>query len=224
MAARREELRQLEELVQERVKSIFLSSDIMEQLTLAFTAVTQAVLTELRESLDFNVEETKNSRAELKAKDSELQQVKRDLIIAKDDLEQYQRRNSLRNFGIAEDSQENTDVIALDTIHNKLNLPDISIRDTDRVGPKNRNNNRPRPIIVKFVSYRQRNEVFMAKRRLAKSSVTIREDITAERIKVLRAAVTKYGLKNVWTIDGRIIIKTDTRKISVTCMEELQRS
>ncbi|KAJ8885246.1 hypothetical protein PR048_011442 [Dryococelus australis] len=180
MAAKQVELLQLEELV----KAPYVSSNY------SCAAVTQAVLTKLRETLDFIVEEMK---------DFELQQVKQDLIFAKDGLEQYQRRTSLRSFGITEESQENTDVLALDIIHNKLNLPDISIKDigsSHRMGPKNRNSNRPRPIILK-----SRHEVFIAKQRLAKSGF--------------------YALKNICTIDGHTITKTDTRKIIVTCMKLL---
>ncbi|KAJ8893936.1 hypothetical protein PR048_006537 [Dryococelus australis] len=80
----------------------------------------------------------------------------------------------------------------------------------------------PRPIIVKFTSYRRRNEVFRAKRFLTKSGVTKSEDLTMERLALLNAAIAKYGLHNVYTADGRIVVKSGARRFHISRSEELK--
>ena len=90
---------------------------------------------------------------------------------------------------------------------------DITYADIDRshrVGRKIEG--RERPIIVKFTSYRKRAEVFRAKRLLINTKITVREDLTKKRVELLRKCIDKFGLKNVWTQDGRIIVKDNNSK------------
>lgn len=56
-----------------------------------------------------------------------------------------------------------------------------------------------RAIIIKFRSYRTRNNVFKAKKLLKGSSLVLKQDLT----KLLGRAATKWGAKNVWTRDGK---------------------
>lgn len=74
-----------------------------------------------------------------------------------------------------------------------------------------------RPIIVKFTSYRKRAEVFRAKRLLINTKITVREDLTKKRVELLRKCIDKFGLKNVWTQDGTIIVKDKNYKIRINC-------
>lgn len=127
-----------------------------------------------------------------------------------DDLEQYQRRNNLRVFGVVEKKGENTDTLLIDIFKNKLNV-DVSLSDIDRshrVGavqqPGPDGKIKHRPIIVKFVSYRVRRLVFENKKKLKGSSVSVQEDLTALRAKLLQDVGKVYGPKNTWTLDGRI--------------------
>ena len=71
---------------------------------------------------------------------------------------------------------------------------------------------RPRPIIVKYVSYRKRSEVFRSKKILTGSGITVREDLTKHRYQLLQDAIAKFGLKNVWTMDGAVIAKVGDNK------------
>ncbi|KAB0802302.1 hypothetical protein PPYR_04488 [Photinus pyralis] len=131
-----------------------------------------------------------------------------------DDLEQYVRRNNLRIFGVKEAVGEDTDQIVIALIKNKLNI-DISLNDLERshrVGPKV--SQFARPIIVKFCSYRKRAEVFGNKKLLKKTGFVIREDLTKRRYKLVQSAQEKYGKNNVWTADGKIVIKKSDNTVS----------
>lgn len=126
-----------------------------------------------------------------------------------DDLEQYQRRNNIRIFGIQEKKGEDTDKLVLRVVNEQLGveLPLQSIDRSHRVGrppkPGPDGEVRHRAIIVRFTSYRDRRRVFEAKKALKGSGVAIREDLTVLRQKVFHAAAEKHGVKNTWTLDGR---------------------
>ena len=120
----------------------------------------------------------------------EVNEIRKDLGAQIDELEQYGRRNAVRVFGIPEIKRnkkdgpvkfENTDALVLNVFKNKLNL-NLSYHDisrSHRVGKPR--DGRPRPIIVKFVSYRRKREVFSCKKKLKGTDLTITEDLTAQR-------------------------------------------
>ncbi|KAK5645249.1 hypothetical protein RI129_006549 [Pyrocoelia pectoralis] len=140
-----------------------------------------------------------------------------------DDLEQYTRRNNLRIFGVTEERNENKDVKLKQLFESKLGIK-INTVDIDRshrvgknVGP------RPRAIIVKFVSYRVRQQIFNNKKRLKGTEFTIKEDLTKNRSEVLAAASEKFGRQQVWSIDGRIMVSTGGKKFAFTRRSEIDK-
>ncbi|KAJ8882621.1 hypothetical protein PR048_014433 [Dryococelus australis] len=121
------------------------------------SAVIKAVIRELKETLSFDVERTTKLRGEVQQLVERLNEAKRQLALARDELEQYQRRSNLRFFGIPESENENADALVIDVIHKNLNLPHRTVDDINRshrVGVKK--TDKHRPIIVKFVSYCRR--------------------------------------------------------------------
>ena len=58
---------------------------------------------------------------------------------------------------------------------------------------------RPQPIIVKLTSYRARQDVFMAKRRLKGTKVVITENLTRRRIDLLNRAKGLQSVNAAWT-------------------------
>lgn len=124
-----------------------------------------------------------------------------------DDLEQYQRRNNIRIFGVPEEERENTDNIVINIASDMgMKIDYCDIDRSHRVGKPDNYRDKARPIIVKFVSYRTRAAFFQRKRNMKGSGVTIREDLTATRLKLLNDAIAKHTLKNVWTMDGNIVV------------------
>ena len=133
-----------------------------------------------------------------------------------DDLEQYSRRNCLLLNGVVETNAECTDDIIIKTCAEELGI-DVKQEDLDRshrLGKVKRNDNKPPPIVVKFAHYAVRNKVFSNKKKLKGKKLLITESLTVYRMKLLDEARQKYGVRNVWTYDGRVMYK-ENNKISV---------
>lgn len=175
----------------------------------------RALVTELQKTISENTSVITELKRSIEEKDKKINCLESKL----DDLEQYSRRQCLRIFGIEESRQENTDQIAVE-IAEKVGVQ-LSVQDIDRSHRIGVRGERPRPIILKFTSYRKRSEVFKSKKALKGSGVTIREDLTKTRYNVLQAAINKYGFQSVWTMDGAIIIKVGDTKRRITSLSEV---
>ena len=136
-----------------------------------------------------------------------------------DDLEQYTRRNSLRVAGIAEKDDESTDML-ITNLCSDLGVPleTHHIDRSHRVGKPDEpidpaTTPKPRPIIVKFISYRYRQQFYRARYDLKNKGhkgVFVNEDLTKYRNNLLykaRMLVKDKKLKNAWSSDGSIFIK-----------------
>ncbi|KAF2904986.1 hypothetical protein ILUMI_01188 [Ignelater luminosus] len=123
-----------------------------------------------------------------------LREENEELRDANDSLEQYTRRNSVRIFGIKEGESEDIYREVLDPFKNQMEVP-ITKDHIDRchrvgrfkVGAK------PRPVIVKFVSYGFHSMVFNSKRKLKGSGIIVCEDLTKIRVDILNNAVEQFG-------------------------------
>lgn len=165
------------------------------------------VVAELQKTIQDNTKVIEDLKKTLDEKDRKIEVLENKI----DDLEQYQRRQCLRIFGVKEEAGEDTDQKAIE-VAKKIGV-DLSVTDIDRshrVGVSNAE--RPRAIIVKFVSYRKRSEVFLSKKKLKGSGVTVREDLTKCRYRLLQESIQKYGIQNVWTMDGAVIAKVNGEK------------
>lgn len=187
-------------------------------LQLLKDSVREAIVSELKTTIDRNTEVIKQLELSLQERDTKIMKLEQLLCEKTDSLEQYQRRQCLRIFGIPEMDAEDTDKIAID-VASKIGIK-LETCDIDRSHRVGRKADRPRPVIVKFVSYRKRREVFQNKKQLKGSGVTIREDLTQMRYKLLKECITKYGVTNVWTIDGAIHVKEgDNKRIILRASE-----
>ena len=112
-------------------------------------------------------------------------------------------------------------------IHQKLHIRDFPIwliSRSQRVGQK-RNDGTPRPILVKFISYRAREQVFKA-RRLLPQGVYVNEGLTQATAQLAYQArqLRRNGLiDETWTYDGRVSIKKNgrSRGVLVRSLEDL---
>ncbi|KAI5704857.1 hypothetical protein M8J75_009495 [Diaphorina citri] len=143
-------------------------------------------------------------------------------------LEQYSRRNCLLIHGVAEvgaGSEREDDCVAsaVSIFKEKLKIDVLPfhIDRAHRIGKKDSGKNRA--IIVKFVSYAQRRLVFSVKKLLKGSGIHITESLTKMNYQILDEAKKIYYKENVWTYDGRIIVKDRLdRKHTVVSMEDLK--
>jgi hypothetical protein len=194
--------------VESHLSSEGVLSEIIARLSVEIKTIVEEAIKAAVKPLSDEVSRLQNEVIDLRTK---LRELDNNIADRTDDLEQYQRRNNLRIFGIKETSAEDTDALVLQLCSEKLgiDLPTDAICRSHRVGkqppPATDGNKRHRPIIVKFVAYRYRQQIFAAKKKLKGSGVTVREDLTARRMEVYRAAAAKHGLRNTWTLDGRVL-------------------
>jgi hypothetical protein len=106
-----------------------------------------------------------------------------------DDQENYSRRNNLIIRGIPEGSYQNTDEIVRSFLLDKFGLYGVQIERLHRLGRFFPNSTRPRPIIVRFVKYADRERIWNYRDSLRNSGFFLDEDfsqpIQAKRRKML---------------------------------------
>ena len=150
-----------------------------------------------------------------------------------DELEQYSRRNCLLIHGVKEDNKEEVEEKVKDVVNTKLEL-NLESRDFDRMHRLGKRTpasaTKPRPIIVKFASYRQRSKVFSQKKHLKKfktptANIVITENLTKKRYALLNKCRDEFGNRNAWSYDGRIFAITDDdeTRAAFTNMEDLSQ-
>ena len=117
----------------------------------------------------------------------------------------------------------------MNVVSNELEV-DINISDIQhchRLGPvKNTKETRnsktsPRPIIFKLASFRKRMEIFHAKKGLKGKKITITENLTVERYKLLKSVIDKVGRGNAWTIEGRVLCKWKNNIVHISKQDDV---
>ena len=177
---------------------------------------------DLTESINFLSDKFKDYEEERTKKDTIIEDLKSEvdslstkiekLEKLQDQQEQYSRRNCLLVHGIAEEKEEITDEVIINTLNEKLDL-DITLWDlerTQRIRQPKKTRGKTRPIIVKFVRYNDRYKVFRNKKKLKGQKISITESFTKIRMDKPRQAKETYGFTNVWTNDGKILFKSDS--------------
>ena len=157
-----------------------------------------------------HIETIKNLRKEVNNLSEKLENAEKKI----EDQEQYSRRNCLLIHGIEETDKEKTDQLVLDVINKDMDidLPISAIERTHRIGIPKQKKKKSRPIIVKFVRYYDRKNVYVNKKRLKGKGISVTESFTKFRMQKLLEARETHGFSNTWTIDGRIMYKGENNK------------
>ena len=157
-----------------------------------------------------HIETIKNLKKEVNNLSDRLENAEKRL----EDQEQYSRRNCLLLHGIEETDKEDTDQLVLDVINKdmEIDLPISAIERTHRIGNPKQKRKKSRPIIVKFVRYYDRKNIYVNKKCLKGKGVSVTESLTKFRMTKLLEAREIHGFSNVWTIDGRIMFKGENNK------------
>ena len=138
-----------------------------------------------------------------------------------DELDQYGRRSMIRVSGVPQLSEnENTLDVVLSTIKDKLNiqLEKSDIDRTHRLGPFDKDADKPRNIVIKFSNYTARTLIYGQRKKLSKAGMYMNDHLTAIRSRLLYVArqYKKLGLLNqAWSSEGRILIKDKGDKTHV---------
>ena len=124
----------------------------------------------LKEEIKSFREELNKSKKDLKETKVENQRLKQALNLTNSklgDLEQYGRRENIRNHNVAESTSakdDGEDVLFKVAYALKIELAEYDIQRVHRIGLKKTSRNaKPRPVIVRFVSYQKRNEFYLKK-------------------------------------------------------------
>ena len=88
-------------------------------------------------------------------------------------------------------------------------LTEVDNESTHRVGKPRQNKNNPRPIIFKFVRYNGRRRIFLNKKNLENTGISITESSTAKHMEMLNKAQERFGFRNVWTLDKQVYYLAD---------------
>ena len=117
--------------------------------------------------------------------------LKKDLEEQIDNIEQYSRRQCLVFMGIEEEREENTDQVILEFCRDNLGIRILEswLDRSERLGPPRFADKGKKvncPIISNFWSYRTREFIFSSKKKLKKSGFVIYENLTKERMELLK--------------------------------------
>ncbi|CAG2216653.1 unnamed protein product [Mytilus edulis] len=160
--------------------------------------------------------------AEMKKQSDEIKSLKSKLVKVEsriEEQEQYSRRTSLRFHNVPVPTDNNgavitpidTDDLVLRICNKKLKVK-LNIFDIGRSHPIGEMKDGKISIIVRFLSYRQRNMVFSNKKQLKNNpdKIFIAENLTKHRydlINRLNTLRTKDKIHSFWTHDGTILVK-----------------
>ena len=131
-----------------------------------------------------------------------LEKNNKDMMMSKIELEARSRRNNLLFFGVKEQEKEDASRLIHDIIKKDLGLNgSFPLQRAHRLGPVKRNvvgksADRPRPIIVNFLDFRDKETVRSARSRL-QAPISVQEDFPEEVRKAMKSLMPELiDLKN----------------------------
>ncbi|XP_075533156.1 uncharacterized protein LOC142566194 [Dermacentor variabilis] len=161
---------------------------------------------------------------EVQAQNNQLSKAMRNVLINQDELENRSRRNNLLFFGIDDENKKETwdeserKVISVCSVKLAITVEPSKIERAHRMGKHN--NDKPRPIIVKFGLFKDKQCLLSAFSKLKGSRISLSEDYSQQvrrcRSKLIAYAQeqnsgARYKLKNnKMTYEGKTYIYDDT--------------
>ena len=101
-------------------------------------------------------------------------------------------------------------------------MRESDIKNSHRVEAKNPVPDKPRAVLVEFVSVNKRSEVLKCRKLLKGSKISIKEDLTQYRLQLLTAAIAKFSSKNAWCLHGNVYVKNSGGAHRVQNESEMQ--
>ena len=152
---------------------------------------------------------------------------------ARNNLEQYTRKNSARLFGVKESDDEATpesQAIHIIKEHLRIEINESEVEIAHRVGKYRQegklDSKKARPILIKFLSHKSKEKIMKAKRHFKGSNYWITEDLTSvnlEKLKCLNELRKAGKIRNVWTTDGKIRVRRlNDSVVTITSSEDIK--
>lgn len=174
-----------------------------------------------------------NIKAKYDSLQNEIESLKQQLIdqdIARDELDQYHRRDNLEFHGIPEKINENTNHIIKSMVKNlNIDLKDSDISTTHRLKAVG---NKTPGIIVRFTNRDIRNQIFHKKRNLVgvrnfgidgMTNLFINENLTPRKRKLFSMGYKKKSslkYQFIWTKNGNIFVRKNISSESIKISSE----
>ena len=174
-----------------------------------FQATAKTDIADLKKSCSFNTDKCKEYRDDLKNKIDEqneritslIESEKKlnhqmDEIISKNlYLEAYSRRENIKFFNIPEAREEDTEEVLRSFMERDLgyrNGRSVEIQRVNRLSNRRNSNTAPRPIIARFLQYKDVEEIFSLGRRLEGTDFQMFRDLPLEIIKRRKDQMTVF--------------------------------
>ena len=174
-----------------------------------FQATAKTDIADLKKSCSFNTDKCKEYRDDLKNKIDEqneritslIESEKKlnhqmDEIISKNlYLEAYSRRENIKFFNIPEAREEDTEEVLRSFMERDLgyrNGRSVEIQRVHRLSNRRNRNTAPRPIIARFLRYKDVEEIFSLGRRLEGTDFQMFRDLPLEIIKRRKDQMTVF--------------------------------
>lgn len=144
------------------------------------------------------------------------------LIHGLDKHEMRSRRKVLLFHGVQEEAKEEPGDIIHSIMTDNLKVPPeclSEVRVAHRLGAKG---DKVRPMLVRFASHAVRRTVWDLKKNLKGTGITVSEFLTKPRHDVFVSARKHFGMSNVWSTEGRIVLLLpDKSRAKLECMADL---
>jgi len=174
----------------------------------------EARIYEAERRADSLQKEMKKYQSEVQEKSREIGSLRAEIEVLREgteEREQYLRRDNVRLLGVREEgieTAEETERVVRDIIRKDMGVEqEIDFSIVHRTGP--RRDNQPRPIICRLVRKKDKAVIMKNKRKLRQSrpEVSVMEDLTVSRVKLVRDLRQNERIKKVWTMDGKIAVE-----------------
>lgn len=198
---------------EEVLTELFKRESFINNIASAFSKVIRVEIDEMKDQIKALEDKFESLKHEVIRAKSDNTASRAELEEKVDRLDQYTRRNCIRIYGVAETNDENPEEVIVNTIQEKMNIK-VLLNEIERCYRIGRNEGRKiRPIIIKFASYKTKEKIFVQKKVLKGSGITIGEDLTRHRYSEMQRLRVQYGKTAVWSRDGSLFVEdTDGQK------------
>lgn len=207
----------IQSIVKTSVLKLCTSEDFINQIT-------QTIVSTLKENYEKRIKTLEDENVSIKSKLQKLEEMNKNIIAKYDKFDSTLKRKSLRIYGLKETKNENCSKMTLELVTKKMEIEieNNNIESCYRVGKYDPN--KVRPIFVKFVRLDVKRQIFKNKRKLKGTGIVIREELTKEKLEIVKAALNRIGNEgNVWTDNGNVFGKIGDLVIRIDSKNDLDK-
>ena len=215
--------------IHEAIVKALCSDEIRNKLVNAIVdAMVEQVTQSVYAAITLDLEQYNKKMQSLEDQISNLQHKVKLMEDLSEEQEQYSRRNCLRFQGIPEKPNENTDDLVRNIVAEKMSiqLTPLDVDRSHRISPRSgqTDDNKPRPIIMKFTRHNVRQEIYANRSKLKGTKIYIHEDLTRRRQDLINKARQSQEVLKIWTNDGRIkaLLKSN-KKVNIKNEKDIER-